>query len=57
MAGPVCRGQGEELSEQQVQQMFVEKGYEIRKWKVSSGGCYEIDGFQNGKRVEVYIAP
>lgn len=57
MAGPTCTGQGEKLAEAKVRQMYVEKGYEIRKWKVSSGGCYEIYGIQNGRKVEVYIDP
>lgn len=57
MAGPTCTGQGEKLPEEKVQQMYVEKGYEIRKWKISSGGCYEIYGIQEGKKVEVYIDP
>lgn len=57
MAGPSCTGRGEKLPEQKVQQMYVEKGCEIRKWKISSGGCYEIYGMQNGRKVEVYIDP
>ncbi len=34
------------------------QGYEIKKFKVSSGRCYEIYGFdKGGKRVEIYFDP
>ncbi len=57
LAGPTCTGSGEKLPEEQVQKMYEEKGIEIRKWKISSGGCYEIYGYEAGKRVEIYIDP
>lgn len=56
-AGPTCTGTGEKLPEEQVKKMYEEKGVEIKKWKISSGGCYEIYGYENGKRVEIYIDP
>ncbi len=57
LAGPTCTGQGEKLPEEKVQKMYEEKGIEIKKWKISSGGCYEIYGYENGERVEIYIDP
>lgn len=57
LAGPSCSGQGDKLPEQQVRQQYEGQGYEIKKWKVSSGGCYEFYGYENGKKVEVYIDP
>lgn len=56
-AGPTCTGRGAKLPEEKVQQMYREQGYEIRKWKISSGGCYEIYGIRDGRKVEVYIDP
>ncbi|GBD44879.1 hypothetical protein HRbin40_02371 [bacterium HR40] len=57
VAGPTCTGKGDRLPEQEVQKMYQEKGYQIKQWKVSRGGCYEIYGYLDGKRVEVYIDP
>jgi len=56
-ASPKCQGEQPRMDQAQVKQMFQKKGYEIRKFKVSSGGCYEIYGIQDGKKVEVYIDP
>jgi len=56
-AGPKCNGDQPKLRPDKVKQMYQEKGYEIKKFKVSSGGCYEIYGIQAGKKVEVYIDP
>lgn len=56
-AGPKCTGSGEKLAESKVQEMYKGQGYEIVRWKVSSGGCYEIYGRLNGNRVETYIDP
>ncbi len=57
LAGPDCRGQGPKLPQEQVRQQYEGQGYEIRKWKVSSGGCYEFYGYERGRKVEVYIDP
>jgi len=57
LAGPACTGQGDKLPEEQVKKMYEDKGIEIKKWKISSGGCYEIYGYENGKKVEIYINP
>lgn len=56
-AGPRCTGTGEKLSEAAVQEMYKSKGYEIVRWKVDGGGCYEIYGRLAGKKVETYIDP
>lgn len=57
VAGPKCPGELPKLDQDKVRQMFQDKGYEIKRFKVSSGGCYEIYGMQAGKKVEVYIDP
>ncbi len=57
LAGPKCTGTGEKLAEAKVQDMYKAMGYEIQRWKISSGGCYEIYGRLNGKKVETYIDP
>ncbi len=56
-AGPECKGDQPRMDQNKVKQMYQQKGYEIKKFKVSSGGCYEIYGMQHGKKVEVYIDP
>lgn len=34
------------------------RGYEINKFKVTGGNCYEIYGFdKDGKKVEIYFDP
>ena len=34
------------------------QGYQINKFKVTSGNCYEIYGFdKDGKKVEIYFDP
>lgn len=34
------------------------QGYEINKFKVTDGNCYEIYGFnKDGKKVEIYFDP
>ncbi|MEX6504101.1 PepSY domain-containing protein [Pseudomonas zhanjiangensis] len=40
------------------QQELVLQGYEIRKFKVTGGNCYEIYGYDKDKRkVEIYFDP
>lgn len=57
LAGPKCTGTGEKIAETKVQEMYKAQGYEIMRWKTSSGGCYEIYGKVGGKKVETYIDP
>lgn len=34
------------------------QGYQIRKFKVTAGNCYEIYGYdQQGRKVEIYFDP
>ena len=56
-AGPVCDAGGEKLPPEKVRAMYEEKGYEIKVFKETDGGCYEIYGYENGKKVEIYIDP
>lgn len=40
------------------QEQLKAKGYEIKKFKVTSGNCYEIYGFDKDQRkVEIYFDP
>ncbi len=40
------------------QQELVLQGYEIKKFKVTGGNCYEIYGYDKDKRkVEIYFDP
>lgn len=60
VAGPQCTTA--EKSQWQDQSAFQEKlkaqGYEISKFKVTDGNCYEIYGFDKDKRkVEIYHDP
>lgn len=60
IAGPQCTTA--EKSQWQDQNAFQEKlktqGYEISKFKVTDGNCYEIYGFDKDKRkVEIYHDP
>jgi hypothetical protein len=59
-AGPQCTT--EDRSKWQDQAKFQEKlkaeGYEIRKFKVTDGNCYEIYGWDKAKKkVEIYFDP
>ncbi|PIF52997.1 hypothetical protein CLU80_5489 [Pseudomonas sp. 29] len=60
VAGPQCTTA--ERSQWQDQNAFQEElkaqGYEINKFKVTDGNCYEIYGFDKDKRkVEIYHDP
>ncbi|MHA6561980.1 PepSY domain-containing protein [Pseudomonas alliivorans] len=60
LAGPQCTTA--EKSQWQEQAKFQEQlkaqGYEISKFKVTDGNCYEIYGFDKEKRkVEIYHDP
>ncbi|MBC3955169.1 hypothetical protein SAMN05216593_105271 [Pseudomonas asturiensis] len=60
LAGPQCTTA--EKSQWQDQTKFQEQlkaqGYEITKFKVTDGNCYEIYGFDKDKRkVEIYHDP
>ncbi len=60
LAGPECTTA--EKSEWQDQGKFQEalkaEGYEIKKFKVTSGNCYEIYGWNKARqKVEIYFDP
>ncbi|WP_043309736.1 PepSY domain-containing protein [Pseudomonas sp. ML96] len=43
---------------EQFQAQLKEQGYQISKFKITSGNCYEIYGFDKDKRkVEIYHDP
>ena len=61
MASPKCT-EGDDKSnwipEDQFKQNLLDEGYQIKNFKVTSGGCYEIYGYnQNKQRVEIYYHP
>ncbi|MFW1678769.1 PepSY domain-containing protein [Pontibacter sp. JAM-7] len=59
-AGPKCTDgdQSNWLPELAMQQKILDQGYSIKKFKVTSGGCYEIYGYdQERRRVEIYYHP
>ncbi len=60
LAGPQCTEEPQD--KWQNQESFQEKlkadGYEIRKFKVTKGNCYEIYGLdKEGRKVEIYFNP
>ncbi|PKH01989.1 PepSY domain-containing protein [Psychromonas sp. MB-3u-54] len=61
MAGPTCT-EGDDKSnwipKDQFEQNLLDQGYEIKKFKESSHGCYELYGYnQKQQRVEIYFHP
>ncbi len=59
-AGPECttadRAQWQDQTK--FQEALVAQGYEIKKFKITSGNCYEIYGWnKEGKKVEIYHDP
>jgi hypothetical protein len=61
MAGPKCT-EGDDKSnwipKDQFEQNLLDQGYQIKKFKESSGGCYELYGYnQKQQRVEIYFHP
>lgn len=61
MAGPKCT-EGDNKSnwipEDQFKQNLLDQGYQIKTFKVTDGGCYEIYGYnQNKQKVEIYFHP
>ena len=60
LAGPKCDpAQGKvDCPEATFKKGLEDKGYQIKTFKVSSGQCYEIYGFDKaGKKVEIYFDP
>lgn len=59
-AGPRCTdgNQQDWIPAETMQQQIKDQGFKIKKFKVTSGGCYEIYGWdQADNRVEVYFHP
>lgn len=59
-AGPKCTGEPKEkwLDQKNFEKGLQEKGYKIKKFKVTDGNCYEIYGWDKaGKKVEIYHNP
>ncbi|WP_263772609.1 PepSY domain-containing protein [Propionivibrio soli] len=59
IAGPKCDVPKEKWMKESDFKSHVEsQGYKIKTFKVSSGKCYEIYGFdKDGKKVEIYFNP
>lgn len=59
-AGPQCTttDKSEWLDQTQFQADLKEQGYDIKKFKVTDGNCYEIYGWNKDKqKVEIYFDP
>lgn len=58
-AGPTCSVAKERwMKESDFKAQLEKQGYQIKTFKVSSGKCYEIYGFDKaGKKVEIYFDP
>ncbi|RJG13355.1 PepSY domain-containing protein [Pseudomonas cavernicola] len=59
-AGPECTTADKAQWQDQTkfQENLKTQGYEIKKFKVTKGNCYEIYGFDKDKRkVEIYFDP
>lgn len=59
-AGPKCTEQNKETwqKEEDFQKKLTAEGYKIKKFKVTTGQCYEIYGWnKEGKKVEIYFNP
>jgi hypothetical protein len=59
LAGPTCNAPEDQwMKESELRARLEGEGYQIKTFKVSSGKCYEIYGFdKDGKKVEIYFDP
>lgn len=60
MAGPKCTDaeRGSWMSQDAMKQHITDQGYRIKKFKETSGNCYEIYGYDNkDRKVEIYFNP
>ncbi len=60
VAGPKCTEEAKDKwkNEAEFQKSLTDQGYKIKKFKVTSGNCYEIYGWdKDGKKVEIYFNP
>lgn len=59
-AEPKCTQEPKDKWKEQkaFEQSLKDQGYKIKKFKVTSGNCYEIYGHnKEGKKVEIYFNP
>jgi hypothetical protein len=59
-AGPDCAtaDQSQWQDQEKFKQSLEAEGYKINEFKVTSGNCYEIYGWdKDGKKVEIYFNP
>lgn len=59
-AGPKCTDSDKSswLNKEKFQKDLKSQGYKIKKFKVTSGNCYEIYGWdKDSKKVEIYFNP
>lgn len=60
IAGPKCTDADRSswMSQDAMKAQIQEQGYRIKKFKETSGNCYEIYGYDNqDRRVEIYFNP
>jgi len=61
VAGPKCTSGDDRtkwIPEDQFKQKLMDEGYDLKKFKTTSGGCYEIYGHNaQGQKVEIYYNP
>lgn len=60
IAGPQCTEAERStwMSQGAMKQQIMDQGYRIKKFKETSGNCYEIYGYNNqDQRVEIYFNP
>ncbi|OMH28024.1 PepSY domain-containing protein [Motiliproteus sp. MSK22-1] len=59
-AGPQCTDGPNPswIPKEKMQHQIRQQGYKIKNFKITSGGCYEIYGWnQQSQRVEIYFHP
>ena len=59
-AGPKCTEQdrSEWMTEEAMKAQIAAEGYQIKKFKITSGNCYEIYGYDTqNQKVEIYYHP
>ena len=59
LAGPTCTATRDGWKDREAFNKELQaQGYQIRKFKVTDGNCYEIYGFDKaGRKVEIYFHP
>ncbi len=60
IAGPECTKEPKDKwqNQEEFQKARISEGYKIKKFKVTSGNCYEIYGWdKEGNKIEIYFNP